>query len=73
MTFPARTTTRVFIMAGRLLLTLAFIALASAWLSEFRGGSVFGLTQQHLFFDAIALGVLSIAVLIDAMFHAKYL
>lgn len=68
-----RAMTRVFVVLGRLLITLAFVALASAWFSEMRNGPVFGLSQQHLFMDAIALGVLGIACLVDSMLHAKNL
>lgn len=64
-------TARFFISLGRVLLFLSFLAVASAWIAEVRGGLVFGLTQQHLFYDAIALGVLSIGCLVDSMLHAK--
>lgn len=64
---------RFFIALGRFLLVLSFLALGSAWLTEIRGGPVFGLTQQHLFLDAIALGVLGIGCLVDSMLHAKNL
>lgn len=64
---------RFFISLGRVLLLLSFLALASAWITEIRGGPVFGLTQEHLFFDAIALGVLGIGCLVDSMLHAKNL
>lgn len=66
-------TARFFISLGRVLLVLSFIALASAWITEIRGGPLFGLTQQHLFYDAIALGVLGIGCLVDSMLHAKNL
>ena len=65
--------TRFFISAGRVLILMSFLALASAWITEIRGGPVFGLTQQHLFFDALALGVLGIGCLVDSMLHAKNL
>lgn len=73
MTTSARTKTRFFVFVGRVLVALGFVAVFAAWISEVRGGPVFGLTQQHLFFDAIALGVLGIACLVDSMLHAKYL
>ena len=66
-------TARFFISLGRVLLVLSLIALASAWVTEVRGGPVFGLSQQHLFYDAIALGVLGIGCLVDSMLHAKNL
>lgn len=61
---------RFFVSAGRVLLFMSVVALASAWIAEIRG-PVFGLTQQHLFFDAIALGVLGIGCLMDSILHAK--
>lgn len=64
---------RFFISTGRVLILLSFVALASAWMTGIRGGPLFGLTQQHLFYDAIALGVLGIACLVDSMLHAKNL
>ena len=66
-------TARFFITLGRVLLVLSFLALASAWITEVRGGPLFGLTQQHLFYDALALGVLGIGCLVDSMLHAKNL
>ena len=63
--------TRFFSFAGRISLALAVVALLAAWISEPMGGSVAGLSQQHLFSDAIALGVLGIAGLLDALLHSK--
>ena len=64
---------RLFISLGRVLLFLSFLALAAAWITQIRGASLFGMTQEHLFFDAIALGVLGIGCLVDSMLHAKNL
>lgn len=62
---------RFFVGLGRALLVFAFIALLGAWLTEVTGGSIAGMSQQHLFNDAIALGILGIACLIDSHLHAE--
>jgi len=64
---------RLFIAAGRVLLFLSAVALFGAWLSQIRGSPVLGMPQDHLFYDAITLGVLGIGCLVDAMLHAKNL
>jgi hypothetical protein len=64
-------TARFFVSAGRVLLTLAFVTLLGAWLAEFRDGSFAGLTQQHLFNDALALGILGVGGLLDGLLHSK--
>lgn|GEM_PF-1676102 len=56
---------------GRIFLLMSFMALVSAWMTEVRGQPVFGLTQQHLFYDAIALGILGIGCLMDSMLRRK--
>lgn len=56
---------------GRVFLALAFFALLGAWLTQLTGGPLFGLTQQHLFYDAIALALLGIGLFIDAHWHAR--
>lgn len=67
------TRARFLISTGRILLLMSFVALASAWFAEIRGGDVLGLTQQHLFFDALALAALGIGCLLDSILHAKTL
>lgn len=69
----SRTKLLWFMSIGRVLLLMSFVALVSAWASELFDRPVFGLTQQHLFFDAIALAVLGIGCLLDSMLHARYL
>lgn len=64
---------RFFTLAGRLLLTLAFVALVGAWITQVTGGAIFGMGQQHLFNDAIALALLGIGCLLDALLHLKNL
>lgn len=48
----------VMVVIGRVFLGLAFLALVTAWVSEMRGGPVFGLSQQHLFGDATVMALL---------------
>lgn len=63
---------RIALRIGRLLLLLSALALLGAWLSEWRGGELFGLSQQHLFNDATVLALLGIGGLIDAWFHERW-
>jgi hypothetical protein len=37
-----------------------------AWLTELTGGSLLGLSQQHLFYDAIVLSLFGIGMYLDA-------
>ena len=60
------------IAIGRILLTLALLALLGAWVAEGSGGAFMGLSQQHLFNDAIVLSLLGIASLLDAFWHARH-
>jgi hypothetical protein len=62
---------RVFILIGRLLLTLAFLSLCSAWISQLTGGSRLGMTQQHLFNDSMALSLIGIGSLLGGLLHSK--
>ena len=61
----------IFITLGRMLLTLAFLALLGAWLSQLNGGAFLELSQQHLFSDAMALALLGIGCFLDAFWHAR--
>lgn len=62
------------VVIGRLFLTLAFLALLAAWLTEVTGGEVAGMSQQqHLFNDAIILALLGIASMPDAFWRARRL
>jgi len=59
------------IVVARSLLALAFFALIGAWIAQLTGGSVIGLSQQHLFNDTLALALLSIGVFLDALWHSR--
>lgn len=50
---------------ARGLFFLALLALLGAWLTELTGGSLLGLSQQHLFFDAIVLSLFGIGMYLD--------
>lgn len=63
--------TKAALYIGRIFLTLAFLALLGAWITQLTGGTLSGMSQQHLFNDAIALALLGIAGLLDALLHAK--
>ena len=63
--------TRVAILFGRILLTLSLIALIGAWITQVTGTPLFGMSQQHLFNDAIALALLGIGMFLDALWHAR--
>lgn len=54
------TSVRFFVSAGRLLLLLALLALFGAWITQLTGAALLGMTQQHLFNDAMALALLGI-------------
>lgn len=62
-----------FTKVGRLFAVLAFLALLGAWLTQLTGGTLFGVSQQHAFNDAIVLALLSIVCLLDALLHSKNL
>lgn len=68
----AKATTKV-VYLGRVFLALAFLALLGAWLTQLTGQTLFGMTQQHLFNDTIALALLGIGLFIDAHWHARNL
>ena len=57
------------LLLGRIALTIAFLSLVGAWLNQLFGFSPFGMTQQHMFNDSIALSLLGIGMFIDAVFH----
>ena len=62
-----------FTMVGRIFAVLAFLALLGAWLTQLTGGPLFGMSQQHLFNDVMALALLSVVCLLDGLMHAKKL
>lgn len=62
---------RITVYIGRVLLTLAFLALLGAWVTQLTGGTLFGMGQQHLFNDATVLALLGIGMFLDALWHAR--
>lgn len=60
-----------FVYIGRFFLALAFLALISAWMLQLTGGTLLGMTQEHLFNDSVALALLGIGLLIDALNQSK--
>lgn len=56
---------------GRIFFGLAFLALLGAWLTQLTGGTVLGMTQQHLFNDAIVLSLFGIGMFVDAIWHSR--
>jgi hypothetical protein len=62
---------RFFAMGGRALVLLGILALVGAWITEIIDRPLLGMSQEHLFFDAIALTVLGIAFMADSMLHAR--
>lgn len=63
--------TPFFVYLGRIFFALAFLALLGAWLTQFLGGTLFGLSQQHLFYDAIILSLFGIGMFLDALWHSR--
>lgn len=68
---PVNHTARFFIYVGRLLITLAILALFGAWATQWRSGPFFGMDQQHFFNDAIALSLIGGGFLLDGLLHSK--
>lgn len=50
---------------------LGLLALIGAWMTQLTQQPLFGMTQQHLFNDAIVMVLLCIASLLDSVVHAK--
>lgn len=65
--------TKIAIGLGRLCGLLAFLALVGAWVTQLTGGTLLGMSQQHLFNDAMVLALFSIAGLLDGLLHSKHL
>jgi Mg2+ and Co2+ transporter CorA len=61
----------LFIKIGRLFSILSLIAFMLTWITSFTGGNILGRTEEHLFFDAIILALLSIICLLDGFLHSK--
>lgn len=62
---------RLCVGFGRVLFTAALLALIGAWITQATGESLFGMSQQHLFSDAIVLSLLGIGSFLDALWHAR--
>lgn len=63
--------TSFFVYLGRILFALAFLALSGAWLTQVAGGTLLGMSQQHLFNDAIVLSLFGIGMFLDALWHSR--
>lgn len=62
---------KLSVYVGRVLMTAALAALLCAWLSQVGGGTLLGMSQQHLFSDAAVLALLGIGSYLDALWHAS--
>ena len=58
-----------FIALGRIFLTLSFFGLLGAWAAHLQDAPLFGMSEQHLFSDAIVLALLGIGSLVDGFIH----
>lgn len=67
----AITLARLAVYIGRIFFTLALLALVGAWATQVTDGRVFGMSQQHLFNDAMVLALLGIGSFLDAFWHAR--
>lgn len=67
----AITLARLAVYIGRIFFTLALLALIGAWITQLNNDRVFGMTQQHLFNDAIVLALLGVGSFLDAFWHAR--
>ncbi len=63
--------TPFFVYLGRIFFALAFLALLGAWLTQVAGGTLLGMSQQHLFNDAIVLSLFGIGMFLDALWHSR--
>ena len=64
---------KIVVTIARVFGTLALFALIFAWITKITGGSIMEMNQQHFFFDSIALSLISIGNLFDALLHFKNL
>jgi hypothetical protein len=69
----AKTAVRIHAYLGRILLTIAALALFQAWAAQLLGRPILGQTQEHLFNDATVLALLGIGAFLDGLYHAKRL
>lgn len=71
MSTSPNTGARFAVYIGRVFLALAFFALLGAWITQLTGRTIFGMSQQHLFNDAVALALLGIGMFLDGLWHAR--
>ena len=64
---------RFFVGLGRIFAFFAFLALVSAWITQWTGEPLMGMSQEHLFRDATVLSLLSIIGLLDGLLHSRNL
>lgn len=62
---------KLWATVGRIFLAASFLALLGAWWTQMSGVALLGMSQQHLFSDAIVLSLLGIGALIDAQLHKQ--
>ena len=63
--------TSVMVYLGRTFFVIATLALLGAWITQLTGGTLLGMSQQHLFNDAIVLSLFGIGMFLDALWHAR--
>lgn len=62
---------RLFISTGRVCLGVAFLCLLGAWITQLTGGTLAGMSQQHLFSDSMALSLIGIGSMLGGLLHSK--
>ena len=72
-TIKKRGKIKLSITIARVCGIFAIISLIGAWITQITGGSILGMSQQHLFFDSIALSLISIGNFIDSLLHSRNL
>lgn len=65
------TSARLAVYIGRVFFALALLALIGAWITQTNDGRFLGMSQQHLFNDAMVLALLGIGSFLDAFWHAR--
>lgn len=70
-TMNTTTAARVAVYIGRVFFTFALLALIGAWITQLYDGRLLGMSQQHLFNDAMVLALLGIGSFLDAFWHAR--
>lgn len=66
-----KTGARLAVYIGRIFLSVAFLALLGAWVTQLTSGRLLGMSQQHLFSDATVLALLGIGMFLDALWHGR--